>query len=111
MNKSILGRLLCASLEKVGAMEAKVNGFVPYSAGSTSFISMNGNGHVENVAMHNGNDEPSIEELQSELPQVEEGQIPLRELLQRTVQAIYAELTEMAETCEKNLFHFLYRNI
>jgi len=39
-----------------------------------------------------------IEELERELPIVYEGQIPLGELLSRVVQAIYAELTEMAET-------------
>ncbi|EIN12028.1 MED14-domain-containing protein [Punctularia strigosozonata HHB-11173 SS5] len=43
-------------------------------------------------------DEPSVEQLEHELPVVYDGQIPLGELLSRVVQAIYAELSEMAET-------------
>jgi hypothetical protein len=39
-----------------------------------------------------------VEELERELPEVYDGQIPLGDLLSRVVQAIYAELTEMAET-------------
>lgn len=88
-----------------------MNGLVPYSAGSNSVVSMNGNGHVDNIVMHNGYEEPTFEELQRELPQVEEGQIPLREVLQRIVQAIYAELTEMAETYENKHFHFQHWNL
>ena len=42
--------------------------------------------------------EPSIEELESQLPVVLDDQIPLGDLISRMVQAIYAELTEMAET-------------
>ncbi|KAL4077046.1 mediator complex subunit MED14-domain-containing protein [Scleroderma yunnanense] len=42
--------------------------------------------------------EPSLEQLESELPVVLEGQVPLGELLSRVVQAIYAELVELAET-------------
>ena len=78
-------------------METKVNGFVPYSSGSSSAVSTNGNGYVDGDALHDIGDEPSIEELRRELPNVEDGQIPLREVLQRIVQAIYAELTEMAD--------------
>ncbi|KAH6914203.1 mediator complex subunit MED14-domain-containing protein [Coprinopsis sp. MPI-PUGE-AT-0042] len=39
-----------------------------------------------------------VEELERELPEVYDGQIALGDLLSRVVQAIYAELTEMAET-------------
>ena len=42
--------------------------------------------------------EPSVEDLERELPVVYDGQIPLGELVSRTVQAIYAELSELAET-------------
>ncbi|TDL22587.1 MED14-domain-containing protein [Rickenella mellea] len=42
--------------------------------------------------------EPSLEELERELHIVDDGQIPLGELLSRVMQSIYAELTEMAET-------------
>lgn len=41
---------------------------------------------------------PSPEELERELPLVHDGQVPLAELVSRTVQAMYAELTELAET-------------
>lgn len=53
----------------------------------------NGNGHHLN-----GHHEPPIEVLEQELPIVYDGQIPLGDLLQRVTQAIYAELSEMAET-------------
>ena len=46
----------------------------------------------------NGFDEPPIELLEAELPFVEDGQVPLSELVSRVVQACYAEMTEMAET-------------
>ncbi|TFY81803.1 hypothetical protein EWM64_g2210 [Hericium alpestre] len=46
----------------------------------------------------NGFDEIPIEVLERELPLVYEGQVPLREVVSRVVQACYAELTEMAET-------------
>jgi mediator of RNA polymerase II transcription subunit 14 len=46
----------------------------------------------------NGFDEPPIELLEAELPVVEDGQVPLSELVSRVVQACYAEMTEMAET-------------
>ncbi|PPQ98421.1 hypothetical protein CVT24_004100 [Panaeolus cyanescens] len=39
-----------------------------------------------------------IEILQTELPVVHDGQIPLGDLLSRVVQSIYAELSELAET-------------
>jgi len=46
----------------------------------------------------NGFDEPPIELLEAELPLVDDGQVELRDLVSRVVQACYAELTEMAET-------------
>jgi mediator of RNA polymerase II transcription subunit 14 len=46
----------------------------------------------------NGYHEPSMEELESELPVVLDGQVPLGDLLSRVAQAIYAELSELAET-------------
>jgi mediator of RNA polymerase II transcription subunit 14 len=46
----------------------------------------------------NGFDEPPIELLEAELPIVDDGQVELRDLVSRVVQACYAELTEMAET-------------
>lgn len=46
----------------------------------------------------NGVHDPTIEELERDLPVVYDGQVPLGELLSRVVQAIYAELSELAET-------------
>jgi len=43
-------------------------------------------------------DEPTIQDLERELPIVNDGQIPVGDLLSRVMQAIYAELAEMAET-------------
>lgn len=43
--------------------------------------------------------EPALEELERELPAVYDGQIPLGDLLSRVMQSIYAELSELAETC------------
>ena len=40
----------------------------------------------------------TTEELILELPVVEDGQLPLSELLSRVVQQFYAEITEFAET-------------
>lgn len=51
---------------------------------------LTGNGHLE--------EEPTMEQLEMELPVVLDGQVPLGELLSRVVQAIYAELSELAET-------------
>ncbi|KAG6920079.1 hypothetical protein DXG01_010147 [Tephrocybe rancida] len=42
--------------------------------------------------------EPTIDELERELPVVTDGQIPLGDLISRIMQAIYAELAELAET-------------
>lgn len=52
----------------------------------------------------NGAHEPTLEELERELPYVGDGQVHLGELVSRTVQSIYAELTELAETWVHNLF-------
>jgi mediator of RNA polymerase II transcription subunit 14 len=43
-------------------------------------------------------DDVALDVLEQELPTVLHEQVPLRELLQRVVQTIYAELSEMAET-------------
>lgn len=62
------------------------------------------NGHIvktENrldFSQVNGFHEPTIEELERELPVVHDGQVPLGDLLSRVVQSIYAELSELAET-------------
>ncbi|KAJ8518069.1 hypothetical protein ONZ45_g4838 [Pleurotus djamor] len=54
------------------------------------------------LALHepqvNGHHEPSLLELENELPKVYDEMVPLGELMSRVVQSIYAELTEMAET-------------
>ncbi|KAG6857788.1 hypothetical protein H0H87_004204 [Tephrocybe sp. NHM501043] len=42
--------------------------------------------------------EPTMNELERELPTVMDGQIPLGDLISRVMQAIYAELAELAET-------------
>jgi mediator of RNA polymerase II transcription subunit 14 len=42
--------------------------------------------------------EPTLEQLEAELPVVFDGQISLGDLLSRVMQAIYTELTEMSET-------------
>jgi mediator of RNA polymerase II transcription subunit 14 len=46
----------------------------------------------------NGFHEPTVEELERELPVVYDGQVSLGDLLSRVVQSIYAELSELAET-------------
>lgn len=46
----------------------------------------------------NGFHEPTLEELERELPMVYDGQIHLGDLLSRIMQAIFAELSELAET-------------
>ncbi len=71
-------------------MEQAVNGLV--MNGTTSHLPLplqNGD-----LVLH----EPSPEELERELPVVTDGQVPLGELTSRLVQAMYAELTEFAET-------------
>ncbi|KAF5388784.1 hypothetical protein D9757_005677 [Collybiopsis confluens] len=50
-------------------------------------------------AVHlNGDADPTLEQLEAELPMVFDGQISLGDLLSRVMQAIYTELTEMSET-------------
>ncbi|PCH43924.1 MED14-domain-containing protein [Wolfiporia cocos MD-104 SS10] len=57
------------------------------------------NGQTSTNGTHeNGVHELSPEELERHLPAVYDGQVPLGELVSRTVQAIYAELSELAET-------------
>nr|VWP00560.1 Protein kinase domain-containing protein [Ganoderma boninense] len=68
-------------------MDAAVNGHLP-----------NGTAHLP---LQNGkaeSHEPSLEQLESELPLVMDDQLPLGELVSRLAQAVYAELVEMAET-------------
>lgn len=43
--------------------------------------------------------EYSVDDLERELPVVYDGQVSLGELLSRVVQSIYAELSELADTC------------
>ncbi|KAJ3553568.1 hypothetical protein NM688_g3538 [Phlebia brevispora] len=62
---------------------------------------VNGVSHThlpQDGSVSNGLHEPDVEELERELPTVLDGQIPLGELVSRMAQAIYAELTELAET-------------
>lgn len=51
-----------------------------------------------NGVTHPPTDDVSLDILERELPVVYNDQIPLGDLLQRVMQNIYAELTEMAET-------------
>lgn len=46
----------------------------------------------------NGSHEPSTEELEAQLPVVDDGQVHLGDLVSRVVQTIFAELSELAET-------------
>ncbi|KAL6308200.1 MED14-domain-containing protein [Sparassis latifolia] len=55
------------------------------------------NGTQQN-GRENGFHEPTQDELERELPMVYDGQVPLGEMVSRAVQAIYAELSELAET-------------
>lgn len=79
-------------------MDTKLNG---YTNGQTSlWPAQDTNGHASSneILIHGLDGEPSIEELEHELPVVGDGQFEMRELLSRVVQSLYAELTEMAET-------------
>ena len=60
------------------------------------------NGHLHE------NEPPTLEELESELPVVNNDQIPLSEVLSRVVQDIYAELMTLADTSALYLFTFQY---
>ena len=53
---------------------------------------------VANHDQHLDISEPTLEELERELPVVYDGQIPLGDLLSRSVQSVYAELLELVET-------------
>ena len=80
-------------------MEVKVNGIHLPGQASTSanespsrYEAMNGFTADEIL------EDTGLAELEKELPHVYDGQVELKELLTRVMQAIYAELTEMAET-------------
>ena len=70
--------------------------------GTTSNGHLHGNSVLVGTAAHpkftNGVHEPTQDDLEGELPVVGDGQIALGELVSRMAQAIYAELTELAET-------------
>ncbi len=78
-------------------MQAAPNGF--HTPGPS-------NGH-DRMLVPGLDDAPSQEQLESELPEVLEGQVSLGELLSRVAQGIYAELTEMADTSVYYLFIFV----
>ncbi|KAH8828132.1 MED14-domain-containing protein [Flagelloscypha sp. PMI_526] len=62
---------------------------------------LNGFGHLaadKLVPDHVSDAPPPVEVLEKELPVVDDGQVPLGELVARVVQQIYAELSESAET-------------
>ena len=83
-------------------MDAKINGIHagPSESHNTNHLATNGHSYMnsEHTIPLGSDDEPSQEEIERELPVVVDSQVPLGELLSRTTQAIYAELTEMAET-------------
>jgi mediator of RNA polymerase II transcription subunit 14 len=54
--------------------------------------------YLANREQSPGISEPTLEELERELPIVYDGQIPLGDLLSRVVQSVYAELSELVET-------------
>ena len=92
-----------------GLMDTKLNGYTNGQA--TVLPSRDTNGHVtaNDVLIHGLDGEPSIEELERELPGVGDGQLEMREVLSRMVQSIYAELTEMADTYV--FYHYLYTKL
>ena len=72
-----------------------------HSPPNGDIVNINGASHthpVPDALITNGTHEPTLEELERELPIVTEGQVPLGELVSRMAQSIYAELTELAET-------------
>ena len=75
----------------------KVNGILgPNEHANEHTVMTNGDGLV--LDDNNSIDDASLAELEAELPVVYDGQVEMREVLSRMMQAIYAELTEMAET-------------
>jgi len=62
----------------------------------------------DTFTQHEDNNElmsvPPLELLENELATVSDGQVPLRELITRVTQDIYAELVNHAETSVFNLF-------
>lgn len=79
-------------------MDVKVNGILTPNHEESVIGPGMMNGH-EHAPFESTDEDASLAELEAELPVVYDGQIELRELLSRMMQAIYAELTEMAETC------------
>ncbi|KIM79071.1 hypothetical protein PILCRDRAFT_90363 [Piloderma croceum F 1598] len=53
---------------------------------------------IQNMNGINHDSEPTLDDLELELPVVYDGQIPFGDLLSRVVQGVYAELSELAET-------------
>lgn len=72
-------------------MQHAVNGAMSIDISSSNSL-------VGGMPHTNGFHATQIEELEHELPVVHDGQVPLGEVVSRTVQAIYAELSELAET-------------
>lgn len=61
-------------------------------------IAVDSSPKLANHDQHLDISEPTLEELERELPVVYDGQIPLGDLLSRVVQSVYAELLELVET-------------
>lgn len=76
-----------------GMMDVKLNGVLDARAENGILVNGNGHGPIEGA-----DEDASLVELEAQLPVVYDGQVELRDLLSRMVQAVYAELTEMAET-------------
>ncbi|KAF5370780.1 hypothetical protein D9758_002136 [Tetrapyrgos nigripes] len=68
-----------------------MNGESSSSAVNSELMSAPNGVHINGV-------EPTLEQLEAELPVVMDGQVPLGEVLSRVTQAIYTELQELAET-------------
>jgi mediator of RNA polymerase II transcription subunit 14 len=67
---------------------------------SSSAVAVNSQHMSATNGVHvNGVIEPTLEQLEAELPVVMDGQVPLGEILSRVTQAIYTELQELGETC------------
>ncbi|OBZ68191.1 Mediator of RNA polymerase II transcription subunit 14 [Grifola frondosa] len=75
-------------------MEPAANGLIANGASSSTSHTQ----APDSTPYTNGFHEPTQEELERELPIVNDGQVPLGELISRMAQSIYAELSELAET-------------
>lgn len=79
---------------------------VTNGTGATAAAAVNGNGHHPhphtnanvNPTADQDSPPPTIAQLESELPFVDQDQIPLGEILSRVVQDVYAELVTLADT-------------